>query len=95
MSVYLADNTTLLAKLDAALGARNVHEFRSLLHAMKGSSASMGTDRLTEMCTEIGRLSDAEIRLQAPALGKALSGELGAARAALDAYLRNKQRSAS
>ena len=40
----------------------------SLLHAMKGSSASMGTDRLTRVCTQLGKLSDSELRLQAPGL---------------------------
>ena len=35
---------------------------------MKGSSASIGTDRLTQLCGSLGKLSDAELRLQAPAL---------------------------
>ena len=94
IKVYLADNTALLAKIEGALAARSVQEFRSLLHAMKGSSASMGTDRLTKSCADLGRLSDAEIRLQAPGLAKSLAGELAAARAALESYLREKQRSA-
>ena len=94
VGVYLADNTTLLTKIEGALAARNVQEFRSLLHAMKGSSASMGTDRLTKMCTDLGRLSEAEIRLQSTGLAKALSDELATAGAELESYLRDKQRSA-
>jgi len=94
IGVYLADNTALLTKIEGALAARNAQEFRSLLHAMKGSSASMGTDRLTKMCTELGKLSDAEIRLQATGLGKTLSDELATARTQLESYLRDKQRSA-
>ena len=61
---------------------------------MKGSSASMGTDRLTKTCTDLGRLSDAEIRLQAAGLAKSLSDELATARTELESYLRDKQRSA-
>ena len=47
------------------------------VHAMKGSSASMGTDRLTQLCGRLGKLSDAELRLQAPALHRKLGDELG------------------
>jgi hypothetical protein len=46
------------------------------------------------MCTDLGRLSDAEIRLQSTGLAKALSDELATARAELESYLRDKQRSA-
>jgi two-component system sensor histidine kinase RpfC len=94
VGVFVADNATLLAKIDASLRVRNVADFRAQLHAMKGSSASMGTDRLTEICQSVGRLSDAEIRLQAPALLKSLSDELGAAKAELERYLTDRKRSA-
>jgi hypothetical protein len=60
---------------------------------MKGSSASMGTDKLTELCAALGRLSDAELRLQAPALLRSLSDELAAARGELERYLRDRQQS--
>ena len=50
VGVFLADSAALLARIEKVLAARNYHEFRSLLHAMKGSSASMGTDRLTRLC---------------------------------------------
>jgi two-component system sensor histidine kinase RpfC len=93
IGVYLADNTALLSRMEGALAARNTQEFRSLLHSMKGSSASMGTDRLTRLCSDLGRLSDAEFRLQAAGLFDALSGELAAARGALESHLRDKQQS--
>lgn len=94
IGVYLTDSAALLGKVEAALANRNIQEFRAHLHAMKGSSASMGTDRLTMLCSQLGKLSDAELRLQAPALFKSVSAELLAARAELEDYLRNKQRSA-
>lgn len=93
VGVYLADNAGLLSKIEGVLAARNVQEFRSLLHALKGSSASMGTDQLTQLCADLGKLSDAEVRLQAAGLLKALSGELATARAHLESYLRDKQQS--
>jgi two-component system sensor histidine kinase RpfC len=93
--VFLADNSALLDRIERSLAGRSYHEFRSLLHAMKGSSASMGTDRLTRLCSSMDKLSDAELRLQAPALLRTLSEELGAARAQLERYLQGRQSSAS
>jgi len=74
------------------LAGRDYHEFRSLVHAMKGSSASMGTDRLTRMCGTLGNLSDAELRLQAPALQRSLTDELAAAREQLERYLQERRK---
>ena len=74
------------------LAGRDYHEFRSLMHAMKGSSASMGTDRLTRMCGTLGNLSDAELRLQAPALQRSLTDELAAAREQLERYLQERRK---
>jgi len=93
IGVYLADSAALLDKVEAALAGRNIQEFRTHLHAMKGSSASMGTDRLTSLCTQLGRLSDAELRLQAPRLFKSVSAEFSDARTELERYLQSRQQS--
>ncbi len=92
--VFLSDNSAILERIEQVLAGRNYHEFRSLVHAMKGSSASMGTDRLTRLCNSMGSLSDAELRLQAPALLRTLSEELGAARTQLERYLQERRKSA-
>jgi two-component system sensor histidine kinase RpfC len=93
IGVFVADNVTLMAKMESALAARNVAEFRSHLHAMKGSAASMGAERLTGFCREIGRHSDAEVRLQIPALLKTLRDELAATRESLEQYLQERKKS--
>jgi two-component system sensor histidine kinase RpfC len=95
IGVFLADNAALLPRIEQSLAGRNYHEFRSLIHAMKGSSASMGTDRLTRACGSLSALSDAELRLQSPVLLRSLHEELAAARAQLEGYVRERQRSAS
>ncbi|HEV3009711.1 MAG TPA: ATP-binding protein [Burkholderiales bacterium] len=92
--VFIADNSTLLTKVEQTLAARNYHELRSLLHAMKGSSASMGTDRLTRLCTSYDKLSDAELRLQAPSLLRTLTEELGVVREQLERYVAERKASA-
>ena len=94
VGVFLADNGALLQRAEQALAGRNYPEFRSVLHAMKGSSASMGTDRLTALCGRAGRLSDSEMRLQAPALLRSLGEELAMARGELERYVVERKRSA-
>jgi two-component system sensor histidine kinase RpfC len=94
IGVFTADNATLMAKMESSLAARHVPEFRGHLHAMKGSAASMGAERLTLLCRDIGRLSDAELKLQATALLKSLREELAATRDALERYLRERRSSA-
>jgi CheY-like chemotaxis protein/HPt (histidine-containing phosphotransfer) domain-containing protein len=94
IGVFLADNTALLGRIEQVLAARNYHELRSLLHAMKGSSASMGTDRLTQLCSSLGRLSDGELRLQSPALLRKLTDELTVVRGELERYVADRQSSA-
>jgi len=90
--VFLADNAAILERIEHVLAGRDYHEFRSLMHAMKGSSASMGTDRLTRVCGILGNLSDAELRLQAPALQRTLTEELAAAREQLEHYLQERRK---
>jgi two-component system sensor histidine kinase RpfC len=93
IGVFVADNVTLIGKIESALAARNVAEFRSHLHAMKGSAASMGAERLTACCKDFGRLSDAEVKLQIPVLLKSLREELATTRESLEQYLQDRKKS--
>jgi len=92
--VFLTDSAAILERIEKVLAGRDYNEFRSLVHAMKGSSASMGTDRLTRTCSSLGTLSDAELRLQAPALLRTLGDEVAAARTQLERYLQERRKSA-
>jgi two-component system sensor histidine kinase RpfC len=93
IGVFSADNVTLIARIESALAARDVGKFHSYLHAMKGSAASMGAERLATCCRDMGRLSEAEIKLQIPALLKTLRDELAATRESLERYLRERKKS--
>jgi len=92
--VFSADNLALLKKVELALAARNTAEFRNLLHAMKGSAASMGAERLTRLCTSMGNLSDGEIKLQSAGLLRSLGEEFDAVRDAIGNYLEESRKSA-
>jgi two-component system sensor histidine kinase RpfC len=93
IGVFLTESASTLERMEKALAGRDYREFRSLVHAMKGSAASIGTDRLTSLCSRLGSLSDAELRLQAPALHREFVQELGAARAHLERHLAERRRS--
>ncbi len=91
VSVFVADSISLLAKMESAVAARNFGEFRAHLHAMKGSAASIGTERLTRRCAALGRYSDAELRLQSSSLIRSLNEEFELGRAALERYVQEKR----
>jgi two-component system, sensor histidine kinase RpfC len=96
IGVFVTDSQSLLAKMEAAVAARNFGEFRSHLHAMKGSAASIGTEQLTRLCASLGKRTDAELRLQSAALVRSLSEEFAKGREALERYVQEKRsRSAS
>jgi two-component system sensor histidine kinase RpfC len=93
--VFLADNAEMLERIEKAISARNYGEFRAHLHAMKGSCASMGTERLTALCATLSAYSDAELRLKGSQVLRSLSDELAAARTEIERYLKGKQQSIS
>jgi two-component system sensor histidine kinase RpfC len=93
VTVFVSDSNALLERIEQSLAGRDYGHLRSLLHAMKGSSASIGTDRLTAVCGRLGKLSDAQLRLQSTAALRSLSDELAAARGELERHLQNRKRS--
>jgi two-component system sensor histidine kinase RpfC len=93
--VFLADNSSLRERMEQAFAGRNYREFRAHLHAMKGSSASMGTERLTRLCASLSQHSDADLRLQGPAILRSIGDELEAVRGELERYLHERKHSAS
>lgn len=94
IAIFLDDTEVLLQKMQASIAGRAYGQYRAHLHAMKGSAASMGVERLTRLCTEQRKLSDAELGLQSPMLIRALEEELGAVREALQQRLDAKRESA-
>jgi len=96
VGVFVSDSQSLLAKMEASVAARNFGEFRAHLHAMKGSAASIGTERLTRLCAALGKYSDAELRLQSAGVMRSLKEEFELGQAALERYVQDKRsRSAS
>jgi two-component system sensor histidine kinase RpfC len=93
--VFVADGASLVERMEKALVSRSYQELRAHLHALKGSSASIGADRLTRMCASLGKNDDAQLRLQGARMLRSLTEELGAVRSELERYMRERQQSAS
>jgi two-component system, sensor histidine kinase RpfC len=88
---FVGDSTVLLDRIEAAIGAHRYTEFRAHVHAIKSSSASMGTDRLTNLCSTLNGYSDAELKLRAQSILRLLAAELSFARREIDGHLEQKR----
>ena len=53
IDLYVETSHTLLAELWTATDTGNVAAFRSLVHQLKGSSASLGVQALQRLCDEL------------------------------------------
>ena len=93
--VFVNDSRALMERIEGAVGARNYDEFRAALHALKGCSASIGTERLTRLCTRYAKYSNSELRLEGANAVRALGDELASTRRELDRYLQQRQQSAN
>jgi HPt (histidine-containing phosphotransfer) domain-containing protein len=89
---FLSDNQQILRRLEYDADRMPAAEMRALLHAMKGSVSSVGADRLTQICTRVSRLSDAELRAQSGKLVKNIRDEFDAVRNSLADYLSKTKR---
>lgn len=94
ISAFIKDAQQVLRRLEFDPGYLPAGEFRSLVHALKGSVSSVGADRLTAQCNRIGALSDAEIRVQSAGLARSLREEFEGVRKSLDDYLARSKRTA-
>ena len=91
IDLYVATSATLLAELRMAMETGNVAAFRSLVHQLKGSSASLGVHALQSLCKALdeqgraGTLTDLAAALHSieAAHGEGLRA-LAAQRASLD-----------
>jgi two-component system sensor histidine kinase RpfC len=50
---YVRDTESLLIQMEKSLANKNVNEFLDSVHALKGSSGSIGAIKLQEICTNI------------------------------------------
>jgi two-component system sensor histidine kinase RpfC len=93
VATFVADHRDLMTRITRAEELGEFAEIRRHLHAMKGSAASLGAERLADVCGRLQRLTDAELARRAD-LADTIGQEFERARAALDRYLEERRRSA-
>ena len=86
IDAFIKDSLQILSRIDREQKL-STGEFRALLHALKGSVASVGADRLTQYCSRIGAMSDQEVQTQMRKIARGLREEFDAVRLALSNYL--------
>jgi two-component system sensor histidine kinase RpfC len=94
IDAFIKDSLHILARVERESDKLSVSEFRSLLHALKGSVSSVGADRLTQYCNRIGAMTDQEARSQMRNLARGLREEFDAVQLALSDYLRRLNQTA-
>jgi two-component system sensor histidine kinase RpfC len=93
VGVFITDSAGLMDKMDAALEAKRFGELRSLVHALKGSSGSIGADRLARACTELQELAEGDLRLRGKTHLGRLRADLERTRGELTDYLQKRKSS--
>ena len=88
--VFLVETAALLDKLEAAVEAGRANDVRGYLHAMKGSGASLGTERLVKACDAMRSIGEAELRRRGAAALVDMRADFELTRAALERYLENR-----
>ena len=90
VDAFLTELPSLLDDIHAAVAAHDPQRSSEAAHALKGSSATLGADRLAQVCTEIetaGHTGDTESAAQ---LLPKLAEEAEVARSALSAAARRE-----
>jgi two-component system sensor histidine kinase RpfC len=91
IDTFIKDHVALLAEMEQAVDAADYAELRRQLHAMKGSAASLGADRLAEACGRTQRMSDDEMKREAT-LMPSIRQEFERARQAFEHHIAERRR---
>ncbi len=94
IDAFIKDTQQILRRLDLDAAHMPAGEFRSLVHALKGSVSSVGADRLTQYCSRVSSMSDGALRGEARAVARGLREEFEAVRKSLADYLAGAKRTA-
>jgi two-component system sensor histidine kinase RpfC len=88
---FLQDGEALLRQMETAMKEGNFETLRDIMHAMKGSAATLGTDLLFRTCSDITALTRSELQAAAPHVLRNVQDQFQQARMALLEYLKKNQ----
>ena len=92
VTAFISDVRGFLQRLDRDDKSMSIEEFRSILHALKGSVSSIGADRLTHFCVRVGAMDDEVLQAESNAVTEALRDEFETVRNGLADYLASRRR---
>jgi len=84
IEIFLADAPEQLLALERALADGDGDAFWRTAHRLKGSSGSMGADRLADICRQLEQLGQDSRLIEAPEAMRMLGGEYGRVREYLE-----------
>jgi two-component system, sensor histidine kinase RpfC len=88
---FVQDGEALLRQMGTAIEAREFDELKDLVHAMKGSAATLGAERLYRVCIGITTQSSADLETRGGRVLKVIQEHFQQARSALLDYLKQRQ----
>jgi len=88
---FIQDGETLLRQMEAAIASGEFETFRDLVHAMKGSSVTLGAEQLCHTCVMVNGQSPQELEAEGARSLKLLRTHLQHARTSLLEYLKKNQ----
>ena len=91
IATFVKDHAELMRRMERAVDGAEYAELRRLLHAMKGSAASLGAERLVDLCARTQKTTDAEMARRSD-LVSSIREEFEQARAAFDRYIEERRR---
>ena len=90
VELFGEDSLQLLMKIEDTLSRRRHEEFRTQVHALKGSALNLGAERLFEHCTRIGALNYRELEASAGSLAAETRAIITETQAGLAEYVKNR-----
>ncbi len=89
VQMFGEDSSQLLTSIEEALARHRRDEFKTHVHALKGSALNLGADRLFAHCTRIGALDHRELGASAGSVAAETHAIVTATQAALADYVKN------
>jgi HPt (histidine-containing phosphotransfer) domain-containing protein len=95
VQLFGEDTSQLLMKIDETLSRHRQEEFKTHVHALKGSALNLGAERLFAHCTRIGALDYRKLDAAAGSLVAETRAVITQTQAALADYVKNRSSLAS
>jgi two-component system sensor histidine kinase RpfC len=92
---FIADNQKLIGRLEETLLLRQFEEFKEILHAIKGSAASIGAMSLRTTCQKFEMMSQNELKNKTQEILYTMGTSFNQLCEALDHYRNQRDQSAS